>query len=171
MDYQSAFRFLVDDLEGDSGTASVYGDTYGIEPQNWKLYCLKHGDNVVPITRGGATHFYYDEYWVPLRCNEISSGLDFCLFEWAVNHGSFGAVKSLQICVGCTPDGLIGPITINAVRQANTAKVTALFLARQVDWYKSDALANPDAPLVGWDNRVRKVCKIVGIDPKLVGLK
>ncbi len=174
MNFAQAFDHLLRDLEGDSGKPSVYGDTYGISPEDWKAYCLQHYGEETQITRQGAYAFYYDEYWLPLRCNQIPDGLDFCVFEWAVNGEGPGrrgkAVLDLQSCVGVTTDGIMGPETIGAVRDCNVQKTMVLYLSKQVGWYIDDARKNPDAPLVGWENRVRKTCGIVGINPKQVGL-
>lgn len=174
MIFQKAFDCLIKNLEGDSGKPSIYGDTYGIDPGTWKDYCLKHYGEEAEITLQGARTFYYDEYWLPLLCNSIPDGLDFCVFEWAVNGegpGRIGkAVLDLQACLGVLPDGIMGPFTVGAARDCNVQKVMVLYLARQVGWYIEDARKNPDAPLVGWENRVRKTCGIVGVDPKHVGL-
>ncbi len=175
MTFAKAFDLLVKDLEGDSGKPSVYGDTYGISPASWSAYCLKHYQEETEITRQGAYTFYYDEYWLPLLCNRLPDGIDFALFEWAINGEGPGrcgkAVKDIQVSVGVTVDGIMGPETVNAARSSDTRKVLTIFLGRQIAWYEWDAHKNPDAPLGGWEGRVRKTCGIVGIDPKDVGLK
>ena len=174
MNFQRAFSLLVDDLEGDSGKPSVYGDTYGIAPETWGAWCKSQNAAVEPITRDGAYTFYRESYWLPLGCEYLPDGLDFCVFEWAVNGDGPGkvgkAVMDLQSCLGVTTDGIMGPETIYAARMCHVVKTMTLYLARQVGWYKDDAKKNPDAPLIGWENRVRKTCRIVGIDPTHAGL-
>ncbi len=174
MHFSKAFDYLVGDLEGDSGKPSIYGDTYGIEPETWAAWQKAQNTND-PISQMGAYHFYRESYWLPLGCESLPDGLDFCVFEWAVNGEGPGrvgkAVMDLQLCVGSTPDGIMGPETIRAARSADTRKVMVCYLSKQVAFYKDDAKKNPDAPLVGWENRVERVCKLVGLDPKLVGLE
>lgn len=174
MNYQRAFNYLVDNLEGDSGKPSVYGDTYGIKPSTWDEWCKSLHVSPTPITRAGAYSFYRESYWLPLGCDNLPHGLDFCLFEWAVNGEGPGrrgqAVRDLQTCLGVLPDGIMGPETLHAATSCDRTKTMTLFLARQVGQYIDDAKKNPDAPLVGWENRVRKTCKIVGVDPTHAGL-
>ena len=44
-----------------------------------------------------------------MQCGELSAGLDLAVFDFGVNAGPDGAVKSLQKIVGVTADGSIGP--------------------------------------------------------------
>ena len=163
MNYQSAFNYLVDDLEGNSGKPSVYGDTFGINPGNWRLYAKKHSiRNSIP-SRLDAFNYYRSEWWDLLQCEKLPDGIDFCLFQWAVNCGPSSAIKDLQLCAGCVADGIIGPNTIKAIHSFDPKKIMSCFLSRQYSAYEKDAKENPDAPLIGWENRVTKVKSIVGL--------
>lgn len=163
MTYQEAFNYLIDDLEGNSGKPSPYGDTFGIQPGNWSLYAHKMGIRRSLPSRYDAFGYYRSEWWIPFKCGELPDGIDFVLFEWVVNHGPSG-VKDLQVCVGVAPDGMMGPETINAAKDMGRAKVINCFLSRQAAWYVDDARRNPDAPIVGWENRVDKIREIVGLE-------
>ena len=44
-----------------------------------------------------------------MKCDDIPSGLDLCLFDFGVNAGSGRAAKFLQQMIGTTVDGGIGP--------------------------------------------------------------
>ena len=162
MTYQEAFNYLVDDLEGDSGKPSVYGDTFGIEPGNWTLYAKKRGIRRSLPTRVDAFGYYSAEWWLPFKCDQLPDGIDFVLFEWAINHGP-SAVKDLQVCLGVTPDGIMGPETMRSAHEVNRNKVINCILNRQSAWYQDDAKRKPDAPLVGWEDRIEKIRKIVGV--------
>lgn len=162
MTYQEAFNYLVDDLEGNSGKPSIYGDVFGISPLNWKFYARRNGIPDSYPSRKDAYHYYRDEWWDKFYCGDLPDGLDFCLFQWIVNHGPSG-VKDLQVCLGVSPDGFIGPETMQAAKDAERKKVMTCFLNRQAAWYEDDARKQPDAPLVGWESRVEKVKKIVGM--------
>ena len=162
MTFQEAFNYLVDDLEGASGKPSIYGDTFGINPGNWNLYAKKKGIRQSVPTRVDDFGYYNAEWWLPFKCDQLPNGIDFCLFEWIVNHGPVG-IKDLQVCVGVAPDGIMGPETIRAAHEANAMKVINCFLNRQKAWYIDDSKRNPDAPLVGWEDRIDKIRKIVGL--------
>ena len=61
-------------------------------------------DDVAPI--------YRENYWNRLKCDDLPSGVDFCVFDWGVNSGTGRAAKALQKVVGANPDGAIGPKTL-----------------------------------------------------------
>lgn len=63
MRYQDAFNYLVDDLEGDSGKPSFYGDTFGINSVNWNLCWKWNGLHNLTPTHLDAFQFYKLEYW------------------------------------------------------------------------------------------------------------
>ena len=58
---------------------------------------------------------YGQGYWDKCRCDDLPSGLDVCVFDWAVNSGPGRAVKALQELAGVRPDGDVGPKTLAAV--------------------------------------------------------
>jgi lysozyme family protein len=58
---------------------------------------------------------YGQGYWDKCRCDDLPSGLDVCVFDWAVNSGPRRAVRALQELAGVTPDGDMGPKTLAAV--------------------------------------------------------
>lgn len=169
MTFQDAFKNL-EILEG-GFTVDDGGPTkYGITQNAWNAYC---DDRSVPhspvhlINLEDASNFYADCYWNPLCCNDLPNGVDFALFQWAINHEYMGnegpAVKDLQRCVGATPDGVMGPETIKSVKSKDPNQVIECLLTRQLHWYFRDAKVNADAPLIGWENRVDRVKKILGL--------
>ena len=58
---------------------------------------------------------YEKNYWDRCKCDELPSGLDLCVFDFAVNAGTGRAAKYLQSLVGATADGAIGPATMKKV--------------------------------------------------------
>jgi lysozyme family protein len=58
---------------------------------------------------------YGQGYWDKCKCDDLPSGLDVCVFDWAVNSGPRRAVRALQELAGVTPDGDVGPKTLAAV--------------------------------------------------------
>jgi lysozyme family protein len=88
-------------------TARVWGEWVGHEPSEKEMRALTP-EKVSPL--------YRRKYWDACRADDIFSGLDLCVFDVAVNSGPGRAVKFLQECVGTTPDGGIGPVTLSAVR-------------------------------------------------------
>ena len=66
-------------------------------------------EDVAPIYKKG--------YWDKMKCDDIPSGLDLCLFDFGVNAGPGRAAKFLQQMIGTTVDGGIGPMTLAKVEE------------------------------------------------------
>ena len=58
---------------------------------------------------------YQKNYWDRCKCDDLPSGLDLCVFDFAVNAGPSRSAKFLQRLIGTTVDGGIGPNTLKAV--------------------------------------------------------
>jgi len=51
------------------------------------------------------------------RGDDLPGGLDLAVFDFAVNSGPARAVKTLQRIVGVPADGVMGAMTLDAVRR------------------------------------------------------
>lgn len=145
----------------------------GITQSAWNTWCTfahRAPKSVATLTPQDVSDFYLFGYIGPLLLANLPDGVDFCLFQWAVNHEFFGgtgpAVRDLQICVGASPDRVMGPETVADANAMDRIKLMECLLARQEAWYQADAKTNPDAPLIGWENRIEKVREIVGLTTK-----
>lgn len=58
---------------------------------------------------------YRDGYWSKVRGDQLPSGLDYAVFDFAVNSGPSRAARYLQGLLGVEQDGIIGPKTLNAL--------------------------------------------------------
>ena len=63
-----------------------------------------------------AAKVYRHEYWNRVKGDELPAGVDYAVFDLAVNSGVGRAGKMLQAIVGSPIDGAIGPNTLAAVR-------------------------------------------------------
>lgn len=72
---------------------------------------------------------YRQEYWDKISGDDLPSGIDFAVFDYAVNSGVSRAAKTLQSVVGVTQDGQIGPQTIQATQAYVAMAVTNKRLA------------------------------------------
>lgn len=87
-------------------TKAVYDAWTGKESTEAEMRALTPAD-VAPI--------YRKNYWDKVRGDDLPSGVDWCAFDWAVNSGSGRPARAIQRAVGATPDGAIGPMTLQAV--------------------------------------------------------
>lgn len=61
---------------------------------------------------------YRRQYWDAVRADDLPAGLDYCVFDAAVNSGPAQAAKWLQRALGVTADGQVGALTLEAARAA-----------------------------------------------------
>ena len=72
---------------------------------------------------------YKNLYWDAISGDSLPAGVDFAVFDYAVNSGVSRAAKTLQAVVGVTQDGQIGPQTIQAAKDYVAMAVTNKRLA------------------------------------------
>lgn len=103
---------------------------------------------------------YKKRYWDAVRADELLSGVDYAVFDCAVNSGPGRAIKILQTCVGTTPDGGFGSVTMAAVAQfqGDVAKTLVKeYCEKRLDFLKS--LKTFEVFGKGWERRVNEVEK------------
>lgn len=66
---------------------------------------------------------YRKQYWDAVKGDALPAGVDYCVFDYAVNSGVLRASQALQKALGVTADGMIGQITLHAAETADRAKV------------------------------------------------
>ena len=101
--------------------------------------------------------FYKANFWDKVRGDELPAGIDYLIYDFAVNAGVGRAVKTLQSAVGTNPDGVIGPATLAAVK-SSTDLVEKFSNAKEA-FYKGIVERKPDQArfIKGWLNRVEHV--------------
>jgi lysozyme family protein len=100
---------------------------------------------------------YKRKYWDAVRADDLVSGVDYCVFDVAVNSGPGRAVKFLQSCVGVTPDGGFGPRTLAAVKESekDPTRLIEMYCARRLEFLQS--LKTFETFGKGWSRRVQEV--------------
>lgn len=121
------------DHPNDPGGATMKGvtlDTYRSYKRNQHLT----PEDLKKITDAELHDIYKKRYWDACRSDELISGIDYCVFDTAVNSGPGRAIKLLQSCVGVNPDGAIGPVTLSAVRaHCQTPEDTKILIGQFCD--------------------------------------
>ncbi len=101
---------------------------------------------------------YRARFWDAVRGDELPSGVDYVVFDMAVNSGPGRAARMLQAAVGVTPDGAIGPKTLAAVQAQDPAALIAAFQRNRQHFL--EALPTFDAFGKGWTRRVTEAGEI-----------
>jgi lysozyme family protein len=79
---------------------------------------------------------YRRNYWDAARCSLMPDGLDYAVFDFAVNSGVSRAVRMLQTILGVKADGVIGDITANAIRSTDTMDLIEELCTRRMAFLK-----------------------------------
>ena len=89
------------------------------------------------LTQDDVRPIYQQMYWGKVRGDDLPAGVDWCVFDFAVNAGVTRAIKTLQAASGSAVDGIIGPNTLLAVeRNDPEALIFSYSTMRQV-YYES----------------------------------
>jgi lysozyme family protein len=102
-------------------TQAVYDD--------WRKTNKLPTQSVRNISDSEVSAIYKNLYWDRISGDNLPSGVDFAVFDFAVNSGVSRAAKYLQAVVGVTQDGVIGPATIQATKTYVAMTVTNRRLA------------------------------------------
>ena len=98
---------------------------------------------------------YKAKYWDKIKGDDLPTGVDYCVFDAAVNSGPGRAAKWLQACVGVEPDGGIGPKTLAAVAAIEPADLVEDYAKRRLSFMMD--LKTWDTFGRGWGRRVAEV--------------
>ena len=80
---------------------------------------------------------YRKNYWDKVKADDLPSGVDLCVFDWAVNSGTKRAVCALQESVGAKPDGVMGPMTLGKVKEKENLELLEMMKEKREGFYRS----------------------------------
>jgi len=124
----------------------------------WRLSQALPKRSVRFITVAELTAIYRKHYWVAASCDELPAGVDYMVFDLAVNSGPGRAAKFLQEAVRVEADGEIGPKTLAAVRLLPPSEVVLRMRNRRERFYR--ALGTFPTFGKGWMRRLDEVFAI-----------
>ena len=109
------------------------------------------------LTPETVAPLYKRKYWDACRADDLVGGVDYCVFDVAVNSGPGRAVKFLQSCIGVAVDGGFGSATLAAVKKAeeDPATLIELYCAKRLEFLQS--LKTFETFGKGWSRRVQEV--------------
>jgi lysozyme family protein len=150
--FEDAFAALIGNEGGysnnpaDPGGETMYGITKRVAVANGYTGDMK----ALPIATAEA--IARKSYWTPCGCDNFDPNLGFQVLDASYNHGVKQANLWLQRAVGVNADGVIGPVTIAAVKSLPWWQVTFRFLSQRTHFYTS--LGQWPTFGKGWTNRI-----------------
>lgn len=129
----------VDDPQ-DPGGATNFGVTLATA-RAFKLDLDHDGDvdkaDVKALTPATVAPVYHRGYWLASSADNCPVGLDYIVFDCAVNQGVGRATKWLQKVAGVTADGVIGPKSIAAIQKLEPTRAVKDFADLRLAHYQS----------------------------------
>ena len=98
---------------------------------------------------------YKDLYWERVKGDKLPSGVDYCVFDAAVNSGVRRASQWLQSALGTAVDGSIGPQTIAIASITSPTTTIINYSAQRLRFLQG--LSTWPTFGKGWERRVNEV--------------
>lgn len=131
----------------------------GITAKTYERWLSEVVDNEAEVTEevmrnipdNHVKQIYREEYWLKISGDNLPSGLDHAIFDWAVNSGPGRSARAIQKIVNVKADGDIGPMTLAAIREFDAASlIDDLYYRRQAFYERLKTFETFGA---GWTRR------------------
>jgi lysozyme family protein len=110
------------------------------------------------LTPASVAPLYKRKYWDKVAGDDLPAGLDYAVFDAAINSGPGRAAKWLQEVAGVPADGSIGKQTLAAVDAFSPLELIAQYNDKRLQFLES--LPTFATFGKGWSNRVSSVQSI-----------
>jgi lysozyme family protein len=100
---------------------------------------------------------YKKNYWDKCRCDDLARGVDFSVFDVAVNSGTSRASKFLQAAANTTVDGVVGQGTIASATAIDPKELVIKINAQRLEFLQK--LPTWSTFGKGWGKRVSETEK------------
>lgn len=141
----------------DPGGATNKGITY----RTYNAWRARQGQPTRSVKQIGddeVAAIYRVQYWDAIKGDHLPSGVDYAVFDYAVNSGPAQAIRDLQRCIGAKPDGVMGANSLAAMTDDRPAQIVAEICDRRLRFLKS--LKTWGRYRKGWSARVADVREI-----------
>ena len=142
----------------DPGGATAWGVTH----ETWedaRGSGLVSGD-LADASRAGLATVLRTNYYDRCHCDQLSPGPDLAVFNMAMLSGDGEAERILQIVLGVTVDGVIGPITLAAANAMDPTVLIEALTTRDEAFFAS--LPGARYFQRGWDRRADD-CRVAAL--------
>jgi len=106
--------------------------------------------DIKTLTKEQAISIYKRDYWNSIKLSEFPASLRLVVFDGAVNQGVRTTIRRLQHSISVEVDGIVGPVTLKALRECNAIEVRNNFIMRRYYSYSK---------LLGWETFGKGWCK------------
>jgi lysozyme family protein len=157
--FEQCFALVLKDEGGfvnnprDPGGATNLGCTKA----SWEAY-VGHEvsiDDIRGLTPNDVMPLYKSKYWDAIKGDDLPAGVDYAVFDFAINSGPSRAAKTLQSVIGVATDGAIGPDTLAAVETFNPREIATQICEKRLAFLQG--LPTWGTFGKGWSSRISRV--------------
>jgi len=122
---------------------------------NWEGW--KHLTNNNRIPESMIVSFYDSLVWKPMMCDSMPPTVAFYLFDTACLIGTPYATYLLQKSLNVTPDGIVGPNTLQAIRSQDTKTILSILHVNRIKFHTEVVEKYPKLKVFykGWIRRAK----------------
>lgn len=142
------------DHPSDPGGATNMGITHRTLAA-WRKVGAVSKDEVRALGRAEAIQIYETQYWRTSGADRLPVGVDYAVFDYAVNSGPQRAVKDLQRVLGVAADGIVGLRTLEAAKEVSPEEIIKALCKRRREYVRG--LRHYQTFRRGWEDRINRV--------------
>ena len=131
---------------GKVGVGLLKGTKFGIAANTYPTLDIKN------LTRDAAIKIYRRDFWDRARCDRLPAAVAFQLLDGAVNSGIAQASRWLQRAAFVADDGMIGAVSLAAIKAADPNDLVYRFNADRIEFMTR--LKNWPVHGAGWMRRI-----------------
>jgi len=130
---------------------------FGITLADYRRYVKPDATaaDVRAMSAGEAKAIYRAKYWAAMRCDALPAGVDYCVFDYAVNSGTGRAPKVLQRVLGQSVSGRMDDATLAAANVRDAREIVQAICDERMRFLKG--LRTWPVFGKGWTRRVAEV--------------
>ena len=107
------------------------------------------------LTPDDVEPLYREWYWDGVRGDDLPAGVDYFVFDFAVNSGIGTAIRMLQDASNTVPDGKLGPVSMVAIQEMDARAIVSELQASRLAYLKK--ISTWPVFGKGWAKRVSDV--------------
>ena len=133
---------------GEIGVGELKGTKYGVSAAAYPLL------DIANLSLSDAQTLARREYWNRIGGDILPYGIALCLFDFGYNAGVHEATRVAQRALGLQEDGVIGPLTLKALKQTPVPTFAENFTVERIKAYHQ--MAGFEHEGAGWINRAKE---------------
>jgi len=162
--FQTSLALLLDTEDGfvdnpkDPGGAT----NLGVTKRAWAAFTKRDlrevtTEEIRSLTPEQVAPLYRSMFWNVCMCDLLPEGIDYAVFDFAVNSGPQSAVKTLQEAAGTRADGRMGPLTLHVIDAITPNSLLYDYATARKARLKT--IVGYETFGHGWTNRVNEVLR------------